>query len=560
MDTLKPSSGVLLNPAHPLAHNLIGCWLMSEGAGSRVYDCSPSRNTGTLQGNTCFRPGRFGTGLLFDGSGDYVTIGGAKGTRATIAFWCRSVNDASTKGLYGYSEYGGGSRLDLDIRDATVYWIGVYNWLVKWELSASIDPTQWCHICVQCGIGGAKLYVNGRLTASDPDEYCFNSWVASDHRIGWDYHAASDQYFNGTIDHVVMYNRTLSAGEIAQLYHEPFVMFKTSERRRLVSAAGTTYRLLSGSISATVGLSAEASVYRCIAGTTTAAASLTSTARTFRRMYGTCEAHAGLSGQLNLAGIVGLAGEARATTESMVSLSVNREQPSGADAGAQTPWLRDVLFNGVTSRAFQFRTALTRGWFWTRQSGCSAVYQGRSLAEADFANPVSIVDTNAPVVTTPPHVRHKRGLSYCYVVRRFNSRGHVEHTTSAAARLCLDREGRQCPLLPNTVFALSARLLAGNRASLSWLYCSVNQGVAPTIFYIYWNHGAAQVDLSRPLAAVAGKGPTLHQYCSDPLEAGEYTFAVQSRSNSGASSSAISAISVQIPQATCQPIQIIGAV
>jgi hypothetical protein len=539
MNTLKPLPGMLLNPAHPLAHNLIGCWLMQEGAGNKVYDGSPKRNTGTLQGNTHFGPGRFGTGLLFDGAGDYVTIGNATGTRATVAFWCRSVNDASTKGLYGYRDSAGGSRLDLDIRNGSVYWTGVYNWVVKWELSASIDPTQWCHICVQCGIGGAKLYVNGRLAASDSDEYCFSSWVASNHRIGWDYHAASDCFFNGTIDHVVMYNRTLSAGEIAQLYSEPFAMFRTSDRCKPASAAGTAGQLLSGSVAATSGLSADISVRR--------------------GMSGTCAASAAVSGQLSLLGIVDLAGEVKATAGSTASLSTRCAQRVGADAETRTPWLTDVLFNGATSRAFQFRTTLTRGWFWTRRTGCSAVYRGRSLEEIDFTHPVCVIDADAPVAAIPPHVRHQRGLSYCYVVRRFNSRGHAERTTSAAVQLRLEARGGQCSPSPNPVSGLSTRLLAGNRVRLSWLYCPVNQEAAPAVFHVYWDHGTGQLDGSHPLATVAYEGRALHQFCSDSVEAGTYTFVVRSRSSSGVDCPALSATSVQVPQMTSPTVQIMGA-
>jgi hypothetical protein len=539
MDTLKPSPGILLNPAHPLARNLIGCWLLNEGGGARIYDRSTSGNTGTLQVNTCFGPGRFGTGLLFDGSGDYVALGSVTGVRATIALWCKPVNDASTKGLYGYSA-GGVSRLDLDIENNMVCWTGVNNWSVKWQLSAAIDPTQWCHICVQCGTGGARLYVNGRLAESDPDEYCFDSWAATAHRIGWDYHAATDQYFNGTIDHVLMYNRTLSAGEIAQLYNEPFAMFRSSERRRLASVAGRTYRLLSGTITATTSLTATASV--------------------IRRLQGVSAAHAELSGRLSLAGIVDLSGRIEATTGASLSLSVSRERSPAAETRTRTPWRREVLFNGATSSALGFGTALTRGWFWTRPSGCSAVYRGRSLAEIDFADPICILDANAFVVTIPSHIHHKPGLSCCYVVRRLNSRGHIERTTSGAVRLHLDPDGQQAKPESNPVLALCARLIAANRVRLFWLYCPVHQQSPAAAFSVYWDRGTGHIDWSRPLADVAYKGHLFHQYDSNSLEAGRYTFAVQSRSASDAGSPAVSVISIQIPHSTCPSIPIIGAV
>ncbi len=560
MNTLKPSCGALLNPAHPLARNLIGCWCLNEAAGRVIHDVSPSRNAGALQGNTCFAPARFGAGLLCDGSGSYIALGGVKGTRATIAFWCKPADNMSVKGLYGYCQTGGGNRLDLDINNETVSWTGVYGWAVRWNLVATITLGRWCHICVQCGTGGAKLYINGRLAGSDPDEYCFDSWVANDHRIGWDLYAATDRYFTGTIDHVLMYNRTLSTAEVGQLYGEPFAMFRSSQRRCFPAVAGTTYRLLSGSVSATSGLSAQLRVQRRLAGIVTATASLTSAIHAVRTVRSVCAATAALSGRLSLAGIVPLAGTVQARTGARASLSVARERPpSEMDVETRTPWLQDVLFNGVTANAFHFGTALTRGWFWTRRSGCSALYRGHTPAGIDFRHAACVMDARAASITLPPHIHHRPGLPYCYVIRRFNSCGHIERTTSTAVQLHLDSDGKQCRPSPNPVSALTARLCDSRRVELSWLYHPVGQGAPPGTFLVFWNHGAGPIDIGHPLAVVTYKGATLHRYCSASLQEGEYRFAVQSLTNSGMSSSASPALSVQIAGAVCRTIQIIGA-
>ena len=46
--TLKPPLGARLIPGHPLANGLVGCWLMNEGSGNKVYDLSGNGNSGTL--------------------------------------------------------------------------------------------------------------------------------------------------------------------------------------------------------------------------------------------------------------------------------------------------------------------------------------------------------------------------------------------------------------------------------------------------------------------------------------------------------------------------------
>jgi hypothetical protein len=559
MHTLKPSSNILLNPAHPLAGSLIGCWLMNEGSGRKIYDSGPHGNAGALQGNTCFAPSRFGSGLLFHGASDYVTIGNVKGSRATIALWCKSVNDASVKGLYGYYGNAGGARLDLDIVGTSVHWSGVYSWSYRWDLYATIDPTQWCHICVQCGGGGAKLYVNGRLAATDPDEICFDGWTPTNHRIGWDFYAAAHRYFNGTIDHVVLFNRTLTAGEIAQLYREPFAMFKDSGPCRLAIAGGATYKSLSGAVAATSSLSARTVVRRRIGGSATASTSLLSELRARRRLPGVCHANAGLSGSLTLAGIVDLAGSTEAVTEAKASLSLEPEQHPEASDGTDRPWLRDVLSNGMTSNAFQFGTLLTRGWFWPHRAGCSAIYRGRRLAHVDFAHSVCVVGADALIAAIPAHVRHEPGLSYCYVVRRFNGGGSVERTTSAAVRLSLNGNGAQDSPAPNPISTLSARLLLDRRVALSWFHSPLGQATQTDVFRIFWDGGTGRADLNHPLAMVPCVGAGLHRYQSDSLNEGEYTFVVQPWSVSGRNNSVLSMVTIQVPCASCEGIQILGA-
>jgi len=46
----KPMYGVLLNPYHPLARGLVGCWLFNEGGGNSVFDLSGYGNHGMLGG------------------------------------------------------------------------------------------------------------------------------------------------------------------------------------------------------------------------------------------------------------------------------------------------------------------------------------------------------------------------------------------------------------------------------------------------------------------------------------------------------------------------------
>jgi hypothetical protein len=67
----KPPLGAKINFAHPLAKGIVGCWLLNEGMGDKVYDLSGNGNTGTLANfshpatvTSGWNPGKFGKTLL----------------------------------------------------------------------------------------------------------------------------------------------------------------------------------------------------------------------------------------------------------------------------------------------------------------------------------------------------------------------------------------------------------------------------------------------------------------------------------------------------------------
>jgi hypothetical protein len=77
----KPPLGSKIDFSHPLSKGIVGCWLFNEGMGDKVQDISGNGNTGTLTGfshpaivTSGWNPGKFGTGLKFDGSNDVVTL------------------------------------------------------------------------------------------------------------------------------------------------------------------------------------------------------------------------------------------------------------------------------------------------------------------------------------------------------------------------------------------------------------------------------------------------------------------------------------------------------
>ena len=66
----KPRLGMQLNRRHPLAKGLVGCWVMNEATGNKVFDLSGNGNTGSFESSTAWVVG----GVNFNGSSDYISL------------------------------------------------------------------------------------------------------------------------------------------------------------------------------------------------------------------------------------------------------------------------------------------------------------------------------------------------------------------------------------------------------------------------------------------------------------------------------------------------------
>ncbi len=244
----KPILGIPLNPDHSLSRGLVGVWLFNErpGALGRAYDLSGNGNHGTLVGDTHSVPGRFGNALDFDGTGDYVDLGRPANllitTEMTLSFWHLSAgNYTSNQGL-AFCVRDSLSSTGLAWGVTFGFTANKYEWFHAGYIlpsNASISTDQWRHITItRCGSAGnwtVSIYIDGVLdvsevTALDPSPTTDTSFVAIG-RPG----AADFWYTIGQISDVMIYNRCLSAGEVASLHLDSFQMF---EQERLPIASG----------------------------------------------------------------------------------------------------------------------------------------------------------------------------------------------------------------------------------------------------------------------------------------------------------------------------------
>jgi len=210
--------------------NLVGWWKLDEGMGDIVLDWSGHDNHGTLANGPIWAEGNDGGALQFDGSNDYVNLGTPAELyipdNYTYSAWFRVGEDINGDSDAQYLLcIGSRSDLVFGVEDA----VGVdgdlalhYYDTAPGFNSLGMGKTVWSsgdwHMVAgtKDSATGHKIYLDGELKNSDTntnDDNYNTSRMISIGAMGWN----NDEYFNGTIDDVRIYNRTLTQDEIQKI-------------------------------------------------------------------------------------------------------------------------------------------------------------------------------------------------------------------------------------------------------------------------------------------------------------------------------------------------------
>jgi hypothetical protein len=229
----KPPPGVRPSPSWIQDTECKGLWLFNEAGGNKVYDLSGNNNHGTMT-NMAFPPtttsgwtrGKFGSALAFDGSNDYVLSYIPVSQNITITAWIYPILVVGmARSVFAIGTYdirllidSSGTKYSVDVNDRTISGV---------DTTADYVLNQWQHVVVVTTSGDTDFYLNGRQYHVSSNAGTL-AWTTNEKfNIGVKgYNSGSaDFYFNGLIDMPAIYNKALSAQEIARLYATPFYMF-----------------------------------------------------------------------------------------------------------------------------------------------------------------------------------------------------------------------------------------------------------------------------------------------------------------------------------------------
>ncbi len=213
-----------------LWNGLVGAWDMSLGAtGNKVFDLSGNGNTGTLVANTHWVPGKFGSALDFDGSGDYVQLGDLDALKSTsFTFVSEIIVDDLTgeeRGIFNKWTASNTTRsftCRVEKNGAIIFATQNASTITVKKTAAGIITTGVHYqiaVSYDYEANDADIYVNDVLVPNSvQDDVLQKAKVTTTNvNIGAAQDAAQDP-FNGRMGYFYVYNRTFTASEIAEIY------------------------------------------------------------------------------------------------------------------------------------------------------------------------------------------------------------------------------------------------------------------------------------------------------------------------------------------------------
>jgi predicted Zn-dependent protease len=232
-------SQVITNPpppplsTYPGATNGLVAWYPLAGDAN---DYSGNGNNGAIMGGSSFTTGVNGaanTALSLNGSSQYVSLGHPTlydfgNNDFTFSVWFQTTTTGTPQQLFSCDDMSG-RQFIFDINDLSAGTVTAYlqnqSAVVGYRTGNILSPNTWYHaVLVRQGNapGALTLYLNGAAVSSFAafqNDFPFTmGTTTSEVDIGRRTYAGYQQYFSGSLSDVAVYNRALSASEVATLY------------------------------------------------------------------------------------------------------------------------------------------------------------------------------------------------------------------------------------------------------------------------------------------------------------------------------------------------------
>jgi len=202
---------------------LMGWWSLDEGSGTLALDWSGHDNNGNLDGGPQWVTGQLGQALAFANSRVTVPASGSLTANLfqapfTLAAWINPKRTGNTwQQVFRAIKTDGTSNDTLFLNnDGRLSWRGrvAATWTTLCETLPGVVPAnQWTHVAVTGDATNFRIYVNGAL--SQESGFQKTDGTNANYYIGGN-PGATAEFYAGMTDDVRIYNKSLTAEEIAK--------------------------------------------------------------------------------------------------------------------------------------------------------------------------------------------------------------------------------------------------------------------------------------------------------------------------------------------------------
>lgn len=205
---------------------LVGLWHFNEGSGvTTVRDSSGAGNTGKVFGATTGVAGKFGNGLMFDGTDNYVDFGSDDSLKLTdkltIELWVMRTDKTTFERFLSHSidanTYAYEVGVDWKKPDEWRFRMNNDSKTVQVPMAGKVG--QWIHVAFvydrNLASGNMKIYENGVEVARGN----YNKPLTNHGTLRTNRQGKSDGWLKSTMDEVRIWNGALTASQLNVLYH-----------------------------------------------------------------------------------------------------------------------------------------------------------------------------------------------------------------------------------------------------------------------------------------------------------------------------------------------------
>ncbi|MBM1105637.1 DUF4038 domain-containing protein [Aurantibacter crassamenti] len=202
------------------AGDLVGHWPLDEQNGAIASDMSGEDNDGTLVNGVNFTNdstnGQIGDALSFDGFNDHITlpnIDDGMQTGFSVSAW---INPSNTNGYQGITGTNSSQGFMTFVHNGKLGFALKTNTGRKLMSHGTIVASQWQHIAVTYDGNTMSWFVNGL-----PVGTLNHTGTLLDQNTGYiGYSGYAQEYFNGKLDDVRIFESALSNNQINDIYSE----------------------------------------------------------------------------------------------------------------------------------------------------------------------------------------------------------------------------------------------------------------------------------------------------------------------------------------------------